>query len=176
MRVAEFKARNDIRIAPDGDSPRFNWLTTSMLSHRSVELRGKPSMKHAAFRFAPSNVIDHDDYGAMSEALARLYQSAAHRVGDAVANLSASERAKLAVYCYGRAHLNAIGLAIAAQCDLGQLIGASSSTTVGEAFFAQSRDASALVGKPSQGRRAAITLAKSAPAPMASFALDALSA
>ena len=133
-------------------------------------------MKHAAFRFAPSNVIDHDDYAAMSEALACLYQAAAHGVGDAVASLSASERAKLAVYCYGRAHLNAIGLAIAAQCDLEQLIGASGSTTVGEALFAQSRDASALVGKPSHGRRAVITLAKSVPTPMASFVPDALNA
>jgi hypothetical protein len=88
-------------------------------------------------------------------------------VGDAVAGLSASERAKLAVYCYGRAHLNAIGLAIAAQCDLEQLIAASGSTAVGEAFFAQSRDASALVGKPSHGRRAVITLAKSAPKSLA---------
>jgi hypothetical protein len=133
-------------------------------------------MKHAAFRFAPSNVIDHDDYAAMSEALARLYQAAAHRVGDAVASLSASERAKLAVYCYGRAHLNAIGLAIAAQCDLEQLIGASGSTTVGEALFAQSRDPSALVAKPSHGRRAVITLAKSVPTPMASFVPDVLNA
>jgi len=120
-------------------------------------------MKHAAFRFAPSNVNDRDDHAAMSEALVRLYQAAAHTVSDAVASLSASERARLAVYCYGRAHLNATGLAIAAQCDLEQLISASGSTAVGEAFFAQSRDASALVGKPSHGRRAAITLATLAP-------------
>ena len=145
------------------DSPRFNWLTTPVLSHRSVELRGEPPMKHAAYRFAPSNVIDRDDHAAMSEALVRLYEAAAHTVSDAVASLSASERARLAVYCYGRAHLNAIGLAIAAQCDREQLTGASGSTAVGEAFFAQSRDASALVGKPSHGRRAVITLATSAP-------------
>jgi hypothetical protein len=120
-------------------------------------------MKHAAFRFAPSNVIDRDDHTAMSEALVRLYEAATHSVSDAVANLSASERARLAVYCYGRAHLNTIGLAIAAQCDLEQLIAASGSTAVGEALFAQSRDPSALAGKPSHGRRAAITLATSAP-------------
>ena len=112
-------------------------------------------MKHAAFRFAPSNVIDRDDHAAMGEALVRLYEAASHTVSDAVASLSASERARLAVFCYGRAHLNAIGLAIAAQCDLEQLIAASGSTAVGEAFFAQSRDASALAGKPSHGRRAA---------------------
>ena len=64
-----------------------------------------------------------------------------------MANLSASERARLAVYCYGRAHLNTIGLAVAAQCDLEQLIAASGSTTVGETLFTQSRDATILVGQ-----------------------------
>ena len=116
----------------------------------------------------------------MSEALDPLYRRAVSQVGDIVANLRASERSKLAVYCYGRAHLNAIGLAIAAQCDLEQLIGASGSTTVGEALFAQSRDAAALLQKtgvePSHGRRAVITLARSVPTPMASFVPDALNA
>jgi hypothetical protein len=74
-----------------------------------------------------------------------------------VSSLSASERAKVAVFCYGRAHLNAIGLAIAATCDLDQLIAASSSAAAGHVLFVQSRDIAP--EKPSVSRRPVITLA-----------------
>ena len=119
-------------------------------------------MRHAALKIATSPATDRDDYAAMSNALARLYRAAANTAADAVATLSASERAKLAVYCYGRAHLNTVGLAIAAQCDLDQLIAASQSPAAGRALFAQSRDATMQTEKPAYGRRATITLATSA--------------
>ena len=119
-------------------------------------------MRHAALKIATAPANDRDDYAAMSDALSWLYRAAASTAADAVAALSASERARLAVYCYGRAHLNTIGLAIAAQCDVDQLIAASHSPTVGRTLFEQSRDASLRIEKPAYGRRVTITLATSA--------------
>jgi hypothetical protein len=131
-------------------------------------------MKHTAFRVAPSHVTDQDNYGAMGDALARLFRAAQHSIDDVVGRLSASERAKLAVYCYGRAHLNVIGLAIAAQCEVDQLIAASGSTTAGRALFAQSRELPAEKALP--GRRS-ITLATSvSPAFASRLAVEPLDA
>jgi hypothetical protein len=106
---------------------------------------------------------DHDDRAAMSAALDRLYGAATQSVHEIVANLTASERARLAVFCYGRAHLNATGLAIAATCDLDQLIAAAHSTTAGRTIFAQSRESAANSGKPLSARRGAVSLATGVP-------------
>lgn len=116
-------------------------------------------MPRSALKIAPSQALDHDDHTAMSEALTRLYRAATEAVGDIVANLSHSERAKLAVFCYGRAHLNATGLTIAAQCDLDHLVAASNSATAGQTLYTQSREVSLPIDKPAYGRRSPITLA-----------------
>jgi len=105
---------------------------------------------------------DHDDRAAMSAALNRLYGAAIDSIREIVADLTESERARLAVFCYGRAHLNAIGLTIAASCGLDHLIAATHSATAGRTIFTQSRDRSALAEKPLGGRRAPISLAASA--------------
>lgn len=114
-------------------------------------------MRRVALKVTQSQNFDRDDQTAMTEALARLYGAATQSISDIVGNLSASERAKLAVFCYGRAHLNAIGLAIAATCNLDHLVAASNSATAGQTLFMQSRETS--VEKPSVGRRPVITLA-----------------
>lgn len=119
-------------------------------------------MRLATLKLAASFDTDRTDYAAMSEALVRLYRAAANTAADAVATLSGSERAKLAVFCYGRAHLNAIGLAIAAQCDFDQLVMASPSPAAGRVLFEQSRDATVHADRPTPSRRAPITLATSA--------------
>jgi hypothetical protein len=115
-------------------------------------------MRRAALKIARSQIVDRDDHTAMTEALSRLYGAATQSIGEIVGGLSASERARLAVFCYGRAHLNTIGLAIAATCDLDQLITASTSATAGQTLFNQSRDAAMPVER-TPGRRAPITLA-----------------
>jgi hypothetical protein len=130
-------------------------------------------MRRAALKIAQSQTVDRDDHTAMTGALSRLYGAATQSIGDIVGSLSASERARLAVFCYGRAHLNTIGLAIAATCDLDHLIVASSSATAGHALFTQSRDATLPVERASTGRRAPITLATAAHfATLTSFAAD----
>jgi hypothetical protein len=113
-------------------------------------------MRRATLKVAQSRVVDRDDHAAMTDALSRLYGAASQSIDDIVMNLTASERARLAVFCYGRAHLNAVGLRIAAQCDLDQLVAASNSATAGHTLFTQSREELGRAAKPT--RRASITL------------------
>jgi hypothetical protein len=115
-------------------------------------------------KIAQSGFADRDDQAAMTVALERLYGAAIQSVTGIVENLSASERAKLAVFCYGRAHLNAIGLTIAATCDLDHLIAASSSAAAGQVLFTQSRETAP--EKRSISRRPVITLATPATRPV----------
>ncbi len=114
-------------------------------------------MRRQVLKVAQSGIADRDDQTAMTAALERLYGAAAQSVTDIVADLSASERAKLAVFCYGRAHLNAIGLTIAATCELDQLIAASSSAPAGHVLYTQSREIA--LEKRAFSRRPVITLA-----------------
>lgn len=128
-------------------------------------------MRRVSLKITQSRVEDTDDRAAMSEALTRLYRAAKQNVGEIVAKLSASERAKLAVFCYQRVHLNAIGLAIAADCELDQLCAASNSATAGRTLFTQSREAP-VADRPFTSRRQRITLASSAPHRIPSPALE----
>jgi len=121
-------------------------------------------MQHPGLKITENGAAAGSDQDAMSRALSRLYGAASQSVHAIVADLSQSERARLAVFCYGRAHLNAIGLAIAATCDLDHLMAASHSSTAGRMLFAQSRDVPA-PEKVHSGRRSSITLASSAGAP-----------
>lgn len=97
-------------------------------------------MRRVALKIASSRVEDQDDRAAMTDALNRLYGAATQNAYDIVENLSPSERAKLAVFCYGRAHLNTVGLAIAATCDLDHLAAATHSSTAGRTIYMQSRE------------------------------------
>jgi hypothetical protein len=124
-------------------------------------------MKRAGAKLV-TGAVERDDAAAMADALAKLLRANASAAGDIVERLSPMERARLAVFCYGRNHLNAVGLAIAAQCGLDHLIAASRSATAGRALHAQSRDVP--VARPPQARRAAITLASSVSHALASRA------
>jgi hypothetical protein len=120
-------------------------------------------MKRAAPKIAHSQSDDrasHSDQNAMTAALDRLYGAAVSQVGDIVANLHESERAKLAVFCYGRVHLNTIGLAVAAHCSLDHLVAASGSSVAGRTLHAQSRELPAPAPKTYASRRS-VTLASS---------------
>lgn len=116
----------------------------------------------SGLKVAETPTADGDDRAAMSAALTRLYGAATASARAITADLTESERARLAVFCYGRAHLNATGLAIAATCGLEPLIAAAHSGTAGRTIFAQSRDRAARGEKPLPGRRVPISLAPSA--------------
>jgi hypothetical protein len=51
------------------------------------------------------------------ELLGEMYRSRAHGLNDLIATVTPTARVLLAVYCYRRAHLASVGLAIAATCD-----------------------------------------------------------
>ena len=49
--------------------------------------------------------------------IGELYRSSPHGLDDLVASVPTDTRAMLALYCYRRAHLASIGLAVAASCE-----------------------------------------------------------
>ena len=102
---------------------------------------------------------DRDDFVPV-ELVKRLLQASVAEAPEIVADLSDRQRARLAYFCYSRGHLHAIGLAIAATCDVPSLIAAAPSNGAGSALHAQSRQRAKPEHRSRTGRRA-ITLAKS---------------
>jgi hypothetical protein len=49
--------------------------------------------------------------------LGQLYRASSHGLDQLISTVPAATRAMLALYCYRRAHLQSIGLAIAASCE-----------------------------------------------------------
>jgi hypothetical protein len=96
-----------------------------------------------------------------SELMHRLLRASANDVPMLVSDLSERQRAHLAFFCYGRAHLHATGLAIAATCDLPSLIAAAPSNGAATALYAQSREGAKRAERPATNGRRPITLAKS---------------
>ena len=90
--------------------------------------------------------------------LGEIYRASAHGLNELIATVSPTVRALLAVYCYRRAHLASIGLAIAATCEKDDLT--SLAGNAGTILFERSREApqSSLTDARSNGRRK-ITLA-----------------
>ena len=120
------------------------------------------TMMRTAHRIASSPSAYLEDSNAMNAALHQLYSATVSQVQEIVSELRETDRASIAVFCNGRAHMNAIGLAIAAQCSLDQLTAAAGSKVAGTTLFDQSREPAQSSAKACSYRRP-ITLAKSAP-------------
>jgi len=88
----------------------------------------------------------------------RLYRAGESRVAGMVASFSATQRADLAVYCYRKAHLHRIGLAIAATCER-SVLELSWGRTLGKALFDQSRELALTPAPAANPYRPAVTLA-----------------
>ena len=90
--------------------------------------------------------------------LGEMYRVSAHGLNELVATVSPTARVLLAVYCYRRAHLASIGLAIAATCEKDELT--SLGGNAGAVLFERSREApkSLSIDAHTNGRRK-ITLA-----------------
>jgi hypothetical protein len=95
-----------------------------------------------------------DDQTVPDDLIARLYGASDSAVADLMAGYSSDQRANLAMFCYRKAHLRPIGLAIAATCDFATLVGVWGPAR-GQALFDQSHDCA-----PASVRRPKITLAK----------------
>ena len=106
-------------------------------------------------------LLEDEPCPVSDELLGALYRANAHGLNELVATVPPKARALLAVYCYRRAHLASIGLAIAATCDQDDLgwFGGNAGTVL----FDRSRDApqSSPINDRANGRRK-ITLATAA--------------
>jgi hypothetical protein len=100
-----------------------------------------------------------NDWHVPNQLIERLLRAAEHEVAEVVTVLSPRQRGHLAVFCYERAHLQRIGLAVAATCDQLALMNAAASNAAGRALFAQSRAPRGPIKPTGSGRRP-ITLAR----------------
>jgi hypothetical protein len=84
-------------------------------------------------------LLEDEPCPVSDELLGALYRANAHGLNELVATVPPKARALLAVYCYRRAHLASIGLAIAATCEQDDL--ALFGGNAGAVLFDRSRDA-----------------------------------
>jgi hypothetical protein len=90
--------------------------------------------------------------------LGQLYRSSPHGLDELVATIPAATRAMLALYCYRRAHLQAIGLAIATTCEKHDL--EKFGGNAGTILFKQSRKSPDEASSSHYLERRRITLSK----------------
>jgi hypothetical protein len=87
----------------------------------------------------PEHRVLDDPCPVTDQMLGDMYRAGAHGLNELIATVSPTARALLAVYCYRRAHLASIGLAIAATCEEDDLT--SLGGNAGAMLFERSRKA-----------------------------------
>ena len=107
-------------------------------------------------------ITESDGCPVPDELIGRLYGAPMHRIDGLVSPLPPGPRGNLAAFCYGRAHLRDIGLAIAATCDLQALIDAGG--RAGNSLFAASRERPSEAKQPFSWTRRRVSLATTGPA------------
>jgi hypothetical protein len=106
----------------------------------------------------PQLQVEDEPCPVTDQMLGEMYRAGAHGLDELIATVPPTARALLAVYCYRRAHLASIGLAIAATCEEDDLT--SLGGNAGAMLFQRSREApqSSLTDARTSNRRK-ITLA-----------------
>ena len=84
-------------------------------------------------------LLEDEPCPVSDELLGALYRVNPHGLNELIATVPSKAKALLAIYCYRRAHLTAIGLAIAETCEQDDL--ASFGGNVGMVLFDRSREA-----------------------------------
>ena len=103
-------------------------------------------------------VLEDDPCPVPDSVLGQMYRSSPHGLSELIATIPPEVRGMLAMYCYRRAHLAAVGLAIAASCEEDDLTRAGGNA--GSVLFAKSREAAHSSGTdPHLGGRRKVTLA-----------------
>jgi hypothetical protein len=97
------------------------------------------------------HVLDDESCPVSDDFLGELYRGNEHGLPALVATVAPELRAELALYCYRRAHLHSIGLAIASTCDEEVLVGVGG--RMGAVVFARSREAAPSARPVAQNRR-----------------------
>lgn len=83
-------------------------------------------------------LLEDEPCPVSDELLGALYRAHAHGLDELVATVPPKARALLAIYCYRRAHLASVGLAIAATCERDDLM--SFGGNGGETLYERSRE------------------------------------
>ena len=91
--------------------------------------------------------------------LGELYRASAQGLEALIKTVPASMRGELAHYCYRRAHLTSLGLAIALRCDRKELMATG---TNGDALYRCSRQPDEAAPLTQYARRRTVTLATAA--------------
>jgi hypothetical protein len=123
--------------------------------HKPVE----PHMNAVSARSPNAPQLQEDTF-VPEELIALLVRATETTIADLTERFTARQRANLAVFCYHKAHLRRVGLALAATCDRPALVG-QWGTVLGDAIYAQSRD-QAEPHRPRVPNRPKVTLATSA--------------
>ena len=84
-------------------------------------------------------LLEDEPCPVSDEILGELYRASPHGLNELISAVSPTARVLLAIYCYRRAHLSSIGLAIAATCNKDDL--ADWGGNVGVVLFERSREA-----------------------------------
>jgi hypothetical protein len=83
-------------------------------------------------------LLEDEPCPVADQMLGEMYRASAHGLNELIATVAPTARAMLAVYCYRRAHLASIGLAIAATCEMEDLT--SFGGNAGAVLFERSRE------------------------------------
>ncbi len=108
--------------------------------------------------FSRQNAYENDFCPVRDELLGEMYRADANGLPRLVESVSSDVRAMLALFCYRRAHLHPLALAIATSCNERELF--KFGGRVGSVLYALSRQAPAVRPSPasSYGGRKPITL------------------
>ena len=89
----------------------------------------------------PEHGLVHEDEPCpvSDQTLGEMYRASPHGLNELIATVPPTARALLAVYCYRRAHLASVGLAIAATCERDDLTAFGGNA--GATLFERSREA-----------------------------------
>lgn len=103
------------------------------------------------------NAFDNDSCPVPESLLGQMYRASENGLPVLVETVSSDVRAMLALFCYRRAHLHGLAIAIAGTCTERELIQLGG--RVGSSLYALSQEApSARASTPSYGNRKPITL------------------
>jgi hypothetical protein len=83
-------------------------------------------------------LLEDEQCPVADQMLGEMYRATAYGLSELISTVAPTARVLLAVYCYRRAHLASIGLAIAATCEKDELISLGGNT--GAALFERSRE------------------------------------
>jgi hypothetical protein len=104
----------------------------------------------------PQHRVEDEPCPVTDQMLGEIYRASAHGLNELIATIPPTARALLAVFCYRRAHLASIGLAIAATCEEDDLT--SLGGNAGAMLFERSRKAPQPLADAGASSRRKITL------------------